>query len=620
MKIAFVCSQFPPTKSGYANIASALSTCFEKLGHEVDIVTERGRGCSRGRGKVAVLDDTGKRLLAREHDVVQIIGPTPLFSEQCVKYVRKTSGERTKIVYTMNAFPGLSSYSGNPAMKLVDHIYKRFYLKRWLKRVDCVVFNTEDYARYFSLYRGRYEVIPYGFEWRDGLSRVARAESSSKNILFVGQLRHYKGIPCLIRAFRELRDMNVDARLEIVGEGPDGEKLRNFAQELHVSDRVEIRSGVSDEELDLIYSRADVFVLPSIREPESFGIVLLEAGSRGVPLVASALPGVRELATSLGGITFPPNDSHALALAIDRVLKGDGRREEAQVTDVDYSRYIWETIAREYVSLYGKLLNLQEPSVSGKTVAALVPQKAEEERACVVIPTYNERRNIRELVSECISEASALEGMDIHALVVDDNSPDGTADVVRELAQADHRVHLLSRGGKMGLGSAYVDGFRWALSNLNPSIFVQMDADFSHPPEVLPRLLEEVRAGYQVAIASRYIRGGGSDGWPLHRKMISRGANLLARSFLRLHVKDATGEYRALSRSAVLEIVNSRMGARGYDYAIEALLLLKLSNFSMSEVPYVFKQRKAGKAKLAPSDIFMFAGRVAKLTITRRLM
>ncbi len=138
-------------------------------------------------------------------------------------------------------------------------------------------------------------------------------------------------------------------------------------------------------------------------------------------------------------------------------------------------------------------------------------ENARPKRACLVIPTYNEAGNIGRLIEECSTYAAQLHGLDFHIVVVDDNSPDGTSKIVSDIMDIDDHVHLITRPKKMGLGSALVAGYKQSMTELDPDIFIQMDADFSHPPEILPKIVSEVIQGNDIGIASRYVDGGGTD-------------------------------------------------------------------------------------------------------------
>src|SRR3990172_5187070 len=165
-------------------------------------------------------------------------------------------------------------------------------------------------------------------------------------------------------------------------------------------------------------------------------------------------------------------------------------------------------------------------------------------KLAVVIPTYNEASTIVQLIQQILAVAPSE--WDLVILVVDDGSPDGTAGKVRQMMDRHSEVRLLERSGKLGLGSAYLDGFRHLRNTVNPEVYVQMDADFSHPPEYLGRLVSSVSATKCIILASRYVIGGGTSGWSLTRRVVSSVANLLGRLFIGLSVHDMTTGYRAL--------------------------------------------------------------------------
>jgi glycosyltransferase involved in cell wall biosynthesis len=351
LRILLACSQYPPMNTGYAKVAGQLSTWFTRFGHQVDVITE-GRGCHR-IGKVALLDKTGKAMFKGSHDIVQIIGPTPLFSEQCVKYAKK---ENLPVVYHISAFPGLSSYYHYPGSGIIDSLYKKLNLYRRIRDVDLVVYNTHDFADHCaSFYDGPFEVIADGVDAHHFNGQSERHGVRGNRILFVGQLRRYKGLPYLIMAIKRLRDAGVDVILDIVGGGPDRQRILSLVAKLDLQNEVFLHGELPDEELDQIYGRSRVFVLPSI-QGESFGIVLLEAAAHGVPVIASDLPGVRELVKFLGGALVPPKDIDALARTLERVL--DGSTPQAP-TAIPIERFLWQNVARTYLKCYGKITGLE---------------------------------------------------------------------------------------------------------------------------------------------------------------------------------------------------------------------------------------------------------------------
>ena len=166
-------------------------------------------------------------------------------------------------------------------------------------------------------------------------------------------------------------------------------------------------------------------------------------------------------------------------------------------------------------------------------------------RVLVITPTYNERENLETFLSQLFAVVS-----DAHVLVVDDNSPDGTGALADEIAARDERVHVMHRPGKMGLGSAYLQGFAWALERGYDVVF-EMDTDLSHDPKYMPEFLRAIDAGADIVIGSRNIPGGGVDGWGVGRHIMSKGGSVYSRTILGIHVKDLTSGFKAFTRRAL---------------------------------------------------------------------
>lgn len=222
-------------------------------------------------------------------------------------------------------------------------------------------------------------------------------------------------------------------------------------------------------------------------------------------------------------------------------------------------------------------------------------------RCLVVVPTYNERENILALVSQILAQ-----GAEYDLLIVDDNSPDGTGELADQLAlENEGRVQVLHRSGKLGLGSAYLEGFRYGLARGYDYLF-EMDADFSHKPEYLPALLKAAQQT-GVAIGSRNIAGGGVENWPWYRKLISRGGSLYSRAVLGLKVKDCTGGFKCFSR-ATLQVLNlpEQVRSSGFGFQVEVNCLCEWLGYSIGEVPIIFPDRKLGKSKMS-GKIFLEA-------------
>ncbi|MEA5078019.1 MAG: polyprenol monophosphomannose synthase [Anaerolineaceae bacterium] len=212
----------------------------------------------------------------------------------------------------------------------------------------------------------------------------------------------------------------------------------------------------------------------------------------------------------------------------------------------------------------------------------------------IVIPTYNERENLPTLVDKLFS----LPISDLKLLIVDDNSPDGTGQMADDYAvQKPGKVHTLHRSGKLGLGTAYVAGFKKALE-LGADRIVQMDADFSHPPEKLVEMLEASHK-CDLVLGSRYIPGGSLDkDWPWYRKALSGFGNFYARTILGVKVRDITGGFRMWNRNALERIPLDRIRSNGYMFQVEMAYLASKLGFSVIEVPIYFAERKFGKSKI----------------------
>jgi dolichol-phosphate mannosyltransferase len=213
-------------------------------------------------------------------------------------------------------------------------------------------------------------------------------------------------------------------------------------------------------------------------------------------------------------------------------------------------------------------------------------------RTVVVVPTYNEADGILTLLDAVLHEAP-----DVDVLVVDDDSPDGTAGLVAGHREHRHRVHLLRRATKDGLGAAYRAGFRWALAASYDTV-VQMDADLSHPPDRLPALLAALEHA-DVAIGSRYVRGGGVRDWPVRRRALSRGGNLYVRLVLGMPVRDATAGFKAFRRAALERIGAVDSESDGYCFQIENTWRASRLGLRITEVPIVFRDRTQGESKMS---------------------
>lgn len=231
----------------------------------------------------------------------------------------------------------------------------------------------------------------------------------------------------------------------------------------------------------------------------------------------------------------------------------------------------------------------------------------------IVVPTYNEAENLTTLADRLLSRPEQS------LLIVDDNSPDGTGQIAERLAERwTGRVSILHRKGKMGLGTAYRDGFRVALEH-GADYLVQMDADFSHDPDDVPRLVAAVSGanrggadghvgpadhGADVAIGSRYVKGGGSENWPKSRWAISRGGSLYTQTILGLPVSDPTSGFKCFRREALARLDLSRVQARGFGFQVEMNWFCHRAGFRLVEVPIRFVDRKLGQSKMSSRIFF----------------
>jgi dolichol-phosphate mannosyltransferase len=222
-------------------------------------------------------------------------------------------------------------------------------------------------------------------------------------------------------------------------------------------------------------------------------------------------------------------------------------------------------------------------------------------KSLIIIATYNERDNITQLLVEIFKYVP-----NVNVLVVDDSSPDKTYEVVSQLSQTIYKdkLFLLKRSGKLGLGTAYVAGFNWAIEG-KYDVIMEMDADFSHNPKYLPLFFEEIKNN-DLVIGSRYIVGGGVVNWGLLRKIISRGGSLYSRIILNLPIYDLTGGFKCYRRE-VLETINvNELKSNGYSFQIEGTYKTYLNKFKIKEIPIIFEDRRVGESKMS-GNIFIEA-------------
>ncbi len=214
-------------------------------------------------------------------------------------------------------------------------------------------------------------------------------------------------------------------------------------------------------------------------------------------------------------------------------------------------------------------------------------------RVLIITPTYNERDNLEVFLEQVGSVVP-----DAHVLIVDDNSPDGTGEIADRYAARDDRIHVMHRPGKMGLGSAYVAGFHWALER-DYEVVLEMDTDLSHDPKYVPEMLRALENGADIAIGSRNIPGGGVEGWGPGRHIVSKGGSLYSRTILGLDVRDLTSGFKAFHRRALEAIDLDQVRSNGYSFQIEMTFRALQRGMRVAEVPIVFVDRRAGRSKMS---------------------
>ncbi|HPH67871.1 MAG TPA: polyprenol monophosphomannose synthase [Kofleriaceae bacterium] len=233
-------------------------------------------------------------------------------------------------------------------------------------------------------------------------------------------------------------------------------------------------------------------------------------------------------------------------------------------------------------------------------------------KALIVVPTYNERGNVETIAQRFLD---GLPGVEL--LFVDDNSPDGTGDLLDAIAAKEPRVHVMHRAGKLGLGTAYVQGFTWGMERGFDFLF-EMDADGSHDPKYLPTMLALAEDGADVVIGSRYVPGGGTVNWGLSRKLISRGGGLYARTVLGVDIRDLTAGFMCWRRSALEAINLASVTSNGYSFQIEMKYRALNKGLRLVETPIVFEDRRVGQSKMSKAIFVEAMGKVWKLRALRR--
>ncbi len=238
----------------------------------------------------------------------------------------------------------------------------------------------------------------------------------------------------------------------------------------------------------------------------------------------------------------------------------------------------------------------------------------EQTRSLIVIPTYNEAENLGPLISAILALDAGFE-----MLVIDDNSPDGTGEIADRLSRELPGVHVLHRPGKMGLGTAYVEGFKWAIEQGYDYIF-EMDCDFSHNPNYLPTFLTQI-ASADLGVGSRYIKGGSTPNWELLRKLISWGGNAFARFMLGLKTHDCTGGFRCYRREMLQQVPWHEIRLQGYGFQVGAVYYVERLGGKVTEFPIAFEDRRVGQSKMSFKivvEAFAYVTRMALSSKNRR--
>jgi len=230
-------------------------------------------------------------------------------------------------------------------------------------------------------------------------------------------------------------------------------------------------------------------------------------------------------------------------------------------------------------------------------------------KVAIIIPTYNEKDNIEKFIRGILS----LNVKNLHIIVVDDNSPDGTGILVEKIKLKDNRIHIINRKRKMGLGTAYLDGFKYALEK-GADIFFEIDADFSHDHTLIPKFIENIEKN-DLVVGSRYIPNGKIKNWDYSRRLLSLFGNLYARMILRIPVKDLTTGYKCYRKNVIQHLINKNINSIGYVFQIETTYYTYKNNFSIKEIPIVFSGRIIGESKMNSGIILESFWKVLKLRL-----
>ena len=225
-------------------------------------------------------------------------------------------------------------------------------------------------------------------------------------------------------------------------------------------------------------------------------------------------------------------------------------------------------------------------------------------KLAVVIPTYNEKETIQILIEKLFSEIKPIVD-ELHVVIIDDSSPDGTANIVTDLSDKFQKISLIQRPTKLGLGSAYKDGFNHVLEKIDSDLIVQMDADHSHNPSEIVTMLQEIE-GYDFVVASRHMPNSSIVGWGVGRQMTHSFAGIIARISARIDIKDSTSGFRMFKRETLQSLEFDKIESDGFAFQIEMLYQLKQKGFRGLEMPTIFVNRKSGKSKMGGTEIMQF--------------
>ena len=225
-------------------------------------------------------------------------------------------------------------------------------------------------------------------------------------------------------------------------------------------------------------------------------------------------------------------------------------------------------------------------------------------KLAVVIPTYNEKETIQILIEKLFSEIKPIVD-ELHVVIIDDSSPDGTANIVTDLSDKFQKISLIQRPTKLGLGAAYKDGFNHVLEKIDSDLIVQMDADHSHNPSEIVTMLLEIE-GYDFVVASRHMPNSSIVGWGVGRQMTHSFAGIIARISARIDIKDSTSGFRMFKRETLQSIEFDKIESDGFAFQIEMLYQLKQKGFRGLEMPTIFVNRKSGKSKMGGTEIMQF--------------